>query len=801
MPNLSVRFGDNFVVTDEVLKREGFRIRQNVGNRLDVAEFVLRAKPGVVDLLNLGVKDDVYIYEENAEDVLYQHSNLKGSGWETADSPRYALGQPFTPTSNHMVKKIRIKVSRNGSKPGQYVTFAIERTTGALPNGEIMRSKTVAFDDLPLDELWLGTYWYEVEFDRSMPVYSGTVYAITVTPDTIAPIMLSYVSWYKSQAYAGGRGATKDSLGVWTGQAYDLMFEVYDERELRHFAGEVISVDQHKLGVGADAKRLLVCRAQDWTILPQTVIVNESYTNKTDAEIVQDLFSKYLPEVDTTEYVEGGYTFPNMVFNYITLGQALDLMSKQTGKFWYIDFWKNLHYRGKESEPAPFDFSDTPDNVNTFNCRIDNNKKDGGPHLINRVYIIGPTVPGSDEETYYDVQDRGAAAYRDNIVLLDAIRYPASGESEILLYVNKGTDASPDWQSVPVSRDVAALKGSRPDKVYYKDNAILNDMTTAYDDDPTTSYTIPAFVAAEDAILVGFNDYFWAVQFMMVMGSENKNASVMTIEYSDGALGWLAATIWEDGTSVSGKSLGKYHGTNRFGVSFTPDVDWHKDNWGGNELYWLKITFSADLSANIKIAEINVYSGLAPDKGPAPACYAPEIARIYFGFSPKDIDFAVKVTGRIRQPLRTVVEDQESHNRYGRWYEGVIRDNTLASLSEAKAVGKAELRETALARWTIRVTCWQDGLRAGMYIGLKDDFYNINGHFLIQSLEMAYDQDGVMEYELDLGAYDPDLLDTIGKIQELAAGKFAEPPGPILKDVSILRARVGLTGSVTIRDA
>lgn len=127
----------------------------------------------------------------------------------------------------------------------------------------------------------------------------------------------------------------------------------------------------------------------------------------------------------------------------------------------------------------------------------------------------------------------------------------------------------------------------------------------------TANYSTPDAVQnsfallTTDAFYLGFHGQF-ASRYIQIH-TANNNASVMTVEYWDGSA-WQAVDDLIDQTSVGGKTLAQ----SGF-ISWVNKDDWKTSSLTGVdsdvELYWVKITFSADLSAGCKVhAVLNLFS-------------------------------------------------------------------------------------------------------------------------------------------------------------------------------------------------
>ena len=144
-------------------------------------------------------------------------------------------------------------------------------------------------------------------------------------------------------------------------------------------------------------------------------------------------------------------------------------------------------------------------------------------------------------------------------------------------------------------------------RVLFSDNGTIEDISLQVNDFRTDSYTMN-FVSAEDAIYIGtslpFNHKFFELE------SVNANASDIQISIWDGQVFNSVADI-QDSSRSGSASL-----ANSNIIRFTPDREkvWTREldsfDVSGLEMtkiyqmYWLKIGFSADLSAGVQIKYI-----------------------------------------------------------------------------------------------------------------------------------------------------------------------------------------------------
>jgi hypothetical protein len=157
------------------------------------------------------------------------------------------------------------------------------------------------------------------------------------------------------------------------------------------FGGSIVSASMTKLSNGVvqmdiscvDYARLLDCN-----------LIKKSYIGMTDKAIIEDMVATYCPGFGiTTNNVLEGVTLSQIAFNYIQLSQAMRKIVDLTGRNWYIDYDKDIHYFPLTTNAAPFDIDSAESGY--FDLRI---AKDAS-QLKNRVYVRGGTKL-SDSTTY-----------------------------------------------------------------------------------------------------------------------------------------------------------------------------------------------------------------------------------------------------------------------------------------------------------------------------------------------------------------------------------------------------------------
>jgi hypothetical protein len=211
---------------------------------------------------------------------------------------------------------------------------------------------------------------------------------------------------------------------------------------VRYFAGYMAQVARAREGI----TKVFVCQAQDYTVLLDTVLVNKIYDNKTDKEIIIDLFTTYLPEIDTATYVDTGLTNVHVVYNRIPLRQAVEQLAGNSAYDWYVDYNKKLHYFAPEANAAPFELSDAP-NMSTSYPYSEFNYTRDATKIINSVIVEGGTY--LSEDSSFELE--GNAQTKE--LLMPYKMHKPTTATKLQVYKNTGTDASPIWTEQTVGTD------------------------------------------------------------------------------------------------------------------------------------------------------------------------------------------------------------------------------------------------------------------------------------------------------------------------------------------------------------
>lgn len=132
---------------------------------------------------------------------------------------------------------------------------------------------------------------------------------------------------------------------------------IVDAESTKVFGGYItrVSVDS-KANTGAVIASI---ECIDYVWLLDRNLAHVTYEDMTDAQIINALVNTYCPGFGiTTTNVVSGVTIDQISFNYIQISQALRQICDLTGRNWYIDYDKDIHYFALTAENAPFNISD-----------------------------------------------------------------------------------------------------------------------------------------------------------------------------------------------------------------------------------------------------------------------------------------------------------------------------------------------------------------------------------------------------------------------------------------------------------
>jgi hypothetical protein len=116
-------------------------------------------------------------------------------------------------------------------------------------------------------------------------------------------------------------------------------------------------------------------------------------------------------------------------------------------------------------------------------------------------------------------------------------------------------------------------------------------------------------------------------------------------------------------------------------------------------------------------------------------------------------------------PLTIVVADETSHKFFGDPYlDGSISDENVFDAATGVQRAKILLSQQSFGLTSLKVDCWQPGIRSGQLLSVKNTIRGINGAYLVQQVETQPLGAGNFVYHITLGAWHWNIIDVIIKL-------------------------------------
>lgn len=164
------------------------------------------------------------------------------------------------------------------------------------------------------------------------------------------------------------------------------------------FAGYVVNVSYGSKPDGG-GEPIATIECVDYTRKLDSNLVHKTYENMTDKAIIEDIVATYCAGFGiTTANVLEGVTIEQISFNYLQPSQCIRKLAELSGRHWYIDYDKDIHYFPLTTNTAPFDIDDNTGYY--WGLKVD---KDAS-QIKNRVYVRGGTKL-SEFTQYIEVGD------------------------------------------------------------------------------------------------------------------------------------------------------------------------------------------------------------------------------------------------------------------------------------------------------------------------------------------------------------------------------------------------------------
>ncbi len=147
----------------------------------------------------------------------------------------------------------------------------------------------------------------------------------------------------------------------------DVVIDEVDSPNNRLFGGIITDVITVREGLG----RIITLECQDYTALTDRSSIRKTYerSGQTGKSIIQDAFAEAaLPtttEIDTSS-IQDDRVFDALRFQGASLRAVMEQISEISGYVWSINYFKSLRYHSKAFASLGFNFSDNPDEVDSF---------------------------------------------------------------------------------------------------------------------------------------------------------------------------------------------------------------------------------------------------------------------------------------------------------------------------------------------------------------------------------------------------------------------------------------------------
>jgi hypothetical protein len=156
------------------------------------------------------------------------------------------------------------------------------------------------------------------------------------------------------------------------------------------FGGRIYAVTTSDAGHG---KKFHSVQAKDYSYDLGRLLVVEEYDGMTVEDVITAILTAYAPDF-THSNVVCTLNVVKVVFDRITVMQAIQKLADMAGFSWYVDYDKDIHFFEKNTEPAPFTIEDDNGNLIAETLEI----TDDLSQIRNRIFIKGGEVEG-DERT------------------------------------------------------------------------------------------------------------------------------------------------------------------------------------------------------------------------------------------------------------------------------------------------------------------------------------------------------------------------------------------------------------------
>lgn len=157
------------------------------------------------------------------------------------------------------------------------------------------------------------------------------------------------------------------------------------------FGGFIVESDEEVEGIA----RFYKVVAKDYTQTLDRNLVAKTYTSMTVDDIIADIVATFTTGF-TAVNVDCTVVIPKIVFNYLTVSQAIQKIAEQVGNYdWYVDYDKDIHFFNNSIVASPFNLTDTSGNY-VFGSLI---VHDETHQIRNEIIIRGGEITSTTSRT------------------------------------------------------------------------------------------------------------------------------------------------------------------------------------------------------------------------------------------------------------------------------------------------------------------------------------------------------------------------------------------------------------------
>ncbi len=538
------------------------------------------------------------------------------------------------------------------------------------------------------------------------------------------------------------------------------------------FGGHVMT--PNRAGGKNSAKNDYPLGASDFGAYLEKVFVQSEFLDKTDAEIIAEIFtgSADLADYDGITYVTAIRTIPRVVFNRVSVRSVLNWLVQQSGGYWYVDYEKNVHYFGAAEFSAPFDVTNDPtditkETVENVGVAVD------AAGVVNQVEVIGGMALQGDETFKFTQAGLNASLQLskrlkpwNNTTKLVVRRNDGGATTNLLVnpsFENNITDGWTQYQAgsgAVWAQDGAKYnQGVKSVKITAGTGAAhLRGASITLSPGEPLSVQAMAWTPALGMASVVIYDVGNSVDLVETVNRETSKWEQLTASYINNSAASMTVRIELRNLATDSGTIVYFDGA-QAEKSAWPTA--YCDGTLGIGYAW---TGTAHNSASTRV-NMPVWTTLTVKTGNKDTLESRSEVLYYETDSRLEqenywptLDNAVEVDGQEELPVRAVARNYASQAHYGKWFKTVIQDPTIVDSTVARMRAATELVKYAYETESISYDVRIPGLRAGQTQNVYLPHRGINGNYLIRSVTTTIGAGGFVMVNVSLGAADASLV-------------------------------------------